>query len=276
MRAKIVKDLGIVNQPLPLYMENRGTLVLSYQGLDFTALLKTNFLGLAIVKEAKVLGYDLRVGLRIDESFQRWILEPLVYVDKCFTAFQEYQVVQNEKGLANHREIAQTLQIPWPLDVSFSSEGVFGTLIAVSGPVNVSLPNETEKALAARFQESGLVSVPNYYDSVGQHVGSIQEAINLVSGAKTVISTDNFWLYLASAFVGKKVTGIFGPTLPDFITKQSSAKLIQLTDEGPAGRGVVKSCPCQNPKFCHHSLKIPPYCLGISTQKLIDRLDANL
>lgn len=279
--------LKIANSPLPIFLKSRDTICIKYAGLDFSDLLKTVFMAHAV----KNFDSDFNIVIQCHSDMAPWVpkdFSPTPLEEKiCFIG--EYTVASHDYMVTNHRDIAKTMGIRYPFDVSgFFEKGEEDpdlVSISCSGNPQRDIPPWLEQDLAMHFLNSGkkvnVLSVPrpnfatSHWSKDLIYVSSFDQAKDLIQKSSLVISTDNFFLHLANAFPKKQVVGIFGPTIPESCVIQNSMKVIQIKDENHVPSGVQKSCPCISPKKCHRGYKYGtyPYCLDkINHNDMINRV----
>ncbi len=288
--------IGIVNKSLPQYIKDKNKIIFRYEGLGLSILLRTVFLALATKKHLeKINNNSLRVFISCHDSLIKWVpklLKPFYFQDLQYKPIGSYEIRTYDYLLTNHREIAQTLGLEYPLDIKNmldiqSVRKEKKVLLCCSGDAYVALPDTLERDLHNHFKSKGydvkILAVPNhrYLDGywakdISIHKNALNEVIEEIASSGIIVCVDNFYLELANTFLDKKVIGIFGPTVPCSILKHNSMKILQFQDNDLIDSRTKKSCICKNPKFCHrkYSPGTVPYCLNtISSISLIQKID---
>jgi len=292
----VKSGIGIINKPLPQYIRDKNKIIFRYEGLSLTILLRTVFLALATKKYLEETNNNfLQVFISCHDSLFKWVpksLKPFYFQDLQYKPIGSYEIKTYDYLLTNHREIAQTLGIGFPLDIknilnTQSIKKEKKVLLCCSGDAYVALPEIIERDLYNHFKSNGydvkiMAIVNQRYDdkywakNILTYKDTLSGIIQEMETSEIIICVDNYYLELANVFLDKKVIGIFGPTIPSSILKHNSMKLIQYQDEDPIDSKTKKSCICKNPKYCHRKY-VPgktPYCLEkITPIKLIEKIN---
>jgi len=291
----VKSGIGIVNRSLPQYIKDKNKIIFRYEGLNLTILLRTVFLALATKKHLKETGNDLlQIFISCHKSLVGWVpktLKPFYFQDLQYKPIGSYEIKNYDYLLTNHREIAQTLGIEYPLDIKNvldipSIKKQKKVLLCCSGDAFVALPQVLERDLYNHFKSLSygvsVLALPNHnYDENYWcrkdlvYKSNFTEAVTEIVSSEIVICVDNFYLELANVCLDQKVIGIFGPTIPFSMLKHNSMKIIQYQDDDPIESNIKKSCVCENPKYCHrrYSPGTIPYCLQkISSIQLIKKI----